>query len=86
MRFVIQRVSEASVTIDGVKTAEMVADILINEKDPAEVGVETFDNGTATVNTDICEELGLDFEELKETFGPYCDEVKEIKTSEEFEE
>ena len=70
----------------GVKTAEMVADILINEKDPAEVGVETFDNGTATVNTDICEELGLDFEELKETFGPYCDEVKEIKTSEEFEE
>ena len=44
----------------GAKTADMVADILLNGADPATTPVETFDNGTATVNTETCEALGLD--------------------------
>jgi putative ABC transport system substrate-binding protein len=70
----------------GVETANMAADILLNEKDPAEVPVMTFDNGTATINTDICKEVGLDYDELSKAFKPYCMEVKPIKTAEEFED
>ena len=69
----------------GVETAEMVADILINGKDPASYAVKTFDNGTATVNTDICEMLGLDFDTLVTTFEPYCTKVESITTAESFE-
>ncbi len=68
----------------GVETANMVADILINDKDPAEVPVETFDNGTATVNTETCEAIGLDFETIKAAFEPLCTQVEEITTAEEF--
>lgn len=68
----------------GVETANMVADILMNDKDPSEVPVATFDNGTATVNTETCEALGLDFETIKAAFEPLCTQVKEITTAEEF--
>lgn len=69
----------------GRETADMVADILFNGKDPATTPVKQFDNGTATVNTETCEALGLDFAELSEKFAPYCTKVAEIKTAEEFE-
>ena len=49
----------------GQKTADMIADILMNDADPATTSVETFDNGTATVNTETCEGLGLDLETVK---------------------
>ncbi|MDO4173624.1 MAG: ABC transporter substrate-binding protein [Eubacteriales bacterium] len=68
----------------GVETANMVADILLNNLDPAEVPVQTFDNGTATVNTETCEALGLDIETIKAAFEPLCTQVKEITTAEEF--
>ena len=45
----------------GRETADMIASILTEGKDPATTPVITFDNGTATVNTEICEKLGLDF-------------------------
>lgn len=70
----------------GVETANMVADILINGKDPAETPVMTFDNGTATVNTEICEKLGYNFDEISKTFAPYCTKVNSIKTAESFDE
>lgn len=70
----------------GKETANMVADILLNEKDPAEVAVKTFDNGTATVNTDICAKLGLDFDEIAEIFEPYCTKVQSIVTAESFDD
>lgn len=70
----------------GVETADMIADILLNGKNPGDVAVKTFDNGTATINTDICEELGLDYDKLVETFSPYCTEVQTITTAEEFED
>lgn len=70
----------------GVETANMVADILINGKDPAQTPVMTFDNGTATVNTEICEKLGYTFEEISEIFAPYCTKVNSIKTAESFDD
>ena len=52
--------------------------------DPASTPVKTFDNGTATVNTEICAELGLDFAEVEAKFAPLCTSVKEITTAESF--
>ena len=70
----------------GAKTADMVADILLNGADPATTPVETFDNGTATVNTETCEALGLDFETVKAAMEPLCTQVNEITTAESFDE
>lgn len=69
----------------GRETADMIADILINGKNPAETPVKQFDNGTATVNTETCTALGYDFEDIKAKFAPFCTAVVEIKTAEEFE-
>ena len=70
----------------GVETGNMVADILLNGKNPGELPVMTFDNGTATVNTDICTLLGLDYDTIAETFAPYCTKVQTITTAESFED
>ncbi len=69
----------------GVETAKMAAEILLDGKKPADMAVKTFDNGTATVNTDICTKLGLDYEQIKTTFGPLCTKVQPITTAESFE-
>ena len=68
----------------GRETADMIASILTEGKDPATPPVITFDNGTATVNTEICEKLGLDFDTVSEAFAPYCTRVEEITTAESF--
>ena len=70
----------------GVETANMVADILLNGADPAKTAVKTFNNGTATVNTETCEGLGLDFETIKATFAPLCIQVNSITTAESFDD
>ncbi|MCR5720625.1 MAG: ABC transporter substrate-binding protein [Lachnospiraceae bacterium] len=70
----------------GLETADMIAGILIDGNDPATTPVRTFDNRTATVNTDICDALGIDFEEVKEKFAPYCTKVESITTAESFED
>ena len=62
----------------------MAADILINNKKPADTAVKTFDNGTATINTEICEALSLDFKKLQEELAPMCTKVQEIKTAKSF--
>lgn len=69
----------------GVETANMVKGILVDGDKPATTPVKTFDNGTATVNTDTCKLLGLDFETVKKAFEPYCLRVNEITTAESFE-
>ena len=69
----------------GRETADMIADILVNGANPAETAVKTFDNGTATVNTEVCAAIGFDFETIREAFAPFCTQVKEIKTAEAFE-
>ena len=37
---------------------------------PATTAVMTFDNGTATINTEICQELGLNYDELAKALRP----------------
>ena len=68
----------------GVETANMVADILINGADPATTAVKTFDNGTATINTEICAELGYDYDTVAAAFKPYCTKINTITTAESF--
>ena len=69
----------------GRETADMIAAILLDGSEPATLAVKTFDNGTATVNTETCEAVGFDFETIKEAFGPFCTQVVEIQTAEAFE-
>lgn len=69
----------------GRETADMVIEILINKKDPATLAVRTFDNGTATVNSEVCEKLGYSYDEVSKTLAPYCTAVKSITTAESFE-
>ena len=70
----------------GTETANMITEILLDGKKPAELPVRTFDNGTATVNTEICETLGYDFEAVKAAFAPYCTKVETIVTAESFDD
>ena len=70
----------------GVETANMIAEILLEGKDPGTVPVKTFDNGTATINTDICAALGIDYDEIAATFAPYCTQVQPITTAESFDD
>ena len=70
----------------GQKTADMIVDILVDGAKPSETAVETFDNGTATVNTETCEALGLDFDTVKKAFEPLCTQVNEITTAESFDD
>ena len=69
----------------GVMTADMVVDMLINGKSPAETAVMTFDSGIATINTEICEMLGFDLETIKTAYEPLCTALEEVVTAENFE-
>ena len=68
----------------GVETANMVAKILLDGADPASTAVMTFDNGTATVNTETCQALGLNYDEIEAAFAPLCTKVQSITTAESF--
>ena len=70
----------------GRETAEMICDILVNGADPAATAVRTFDNGTATVNTETCEALGYNYDEICKAFAPFCTKVDGIITAESFED
>ena len=70
----------------GRETADMIAEILLEGKAPGSVPVRTFDNGTATVNTETCKAIGFDFDKLSETFAPYCTRVQPITTAESFDD
>ena len=70
----------------GRETADTVAAILLDGADAASTPVKTFDNGTATVNTEICEMLGLNYDEVAVLFAPYCIKVQPITTAESFDD
>ncbi len=70
----------------GRVTAEMIYDILFNGTDISSCAVRTFDNGTATINEDVIAAFGIDFEQLKAIFAPYCTDIQTIKTAESFSE
>jgi putative ABC transport system substrate-binding protein len=62
----------------------MIAQILLEGKDPATLPVMTFDNGTATVNTETCAAIGFDYETIVAAFEPFCTQVVPIETAESF--
>ena len=70
----------------GRETADMIFDILYNGASPASTAVKTFDNGTATINTETCAALGLDYDEIAGLFTSQnlCTKVQAITTAEEF--
>jgi len=68
----------------GEATADMVVELLCDGKTPADLPFQTFDNGIATINTETCETLGLDLDTVKKAFAPYCTEVVEVTTAENF--
>ena len=70
----------------GVETANLIASILVDGMKPAETPVKTFDNGTATVNTETAAAIGFEFEKLQEVFAPYCTKVQSITTAESFDQ
>ena len=70
----------------GRETANMIAAILVDGADISATPVKTFDNGTATVNTEICEALGLDYDQIAQTFAPFCTSVQPITTAESFDD
>lgn len=70
----------------GVETANLAAEILVDGADPASTPVMTFDNGTATINTETCAALGLDYAQMEELFAPLCTKVASITTAESFDE
>ncbi len=69
----------------GVKTADIIGQILIDGKNAGDISVLTFDNGTATINTETCETLGYDYSKIAADLTPYCTKVQSITTAEEFE-
>ena len=65
-----------------------------NDGDDEELGggttgqppVITFDNGTATINTEICADLGYDYDDISAKIAPYCTKVQSIVTAESFDD
>jgi len=70
----------------GRQTADMVKEILVDGKSPAETPVLTFDNGTATINSETCEILGLDYDAVAAAFEPFCLKIQSITTAESFDD
>lgn len=70
----------------GVETASMAADITLDGAKPAETEVKTFDNGCATINTETCEKLGFNYDEICKAFEPFCTKIQSIVTAESFDE
>ena len=68
----------------GEATADMVVELLCEGKTTADLPYQTFDNGIVTINTETAEALGLDLAALKEAFKPYCTEIVEVTTAENF--
>ena len=69
----------------GKATADMAVDILVNGADPATTPVMTFDNGIATINTEVAEGLKIDLDQVKAAFEEYCSAINETVTQESFE-
>ena len=70
----------------GEATADM-AEILCDGKSAAEMPYQTFDNGIVTINTETAAALGFEgdkLDALKEAFKPYCTEIVEVTTAENF--
>ncbi|MFV0464687.1 MAG: ABC transporter substrate-binding protein [Lachnospiraceae bacterium] len=65
----------------GTATADLAVDILVNGADPAATPVVLLDNGIATVNTEIAEQIEIDYS----MFASMAESVNEIVTAKEFQ-
>ena len=70
----------------GRETGNMVAAILLDGADPASLAVMRFDNGTATVNTETCEAIGFNYDDIAAAFAPFCTTVQPITTADSFDD
>lgn len=70
----------------GVETASMAASIALDGAKPEDTAVKTFDNGCATINTETCEKLGFNYDEICKAFEPFCTKIQSIVTAESFDE
>lgn len=70
----------------GVETANMAIEVLLDGADIGAMKYGTFDNGIATVNTDVCKSTGKDYNEISETISPYCTAVQSIVTADSFDD
>ncbi|MCI5903314.1 MAG: ABC transporter substrate-binding protein [Blautia sp.] len=66
----------------GTETADMAIEIL-KGADPAVTPVKTFDNGIVTINTEIAEQLGIDYSAFADSDA--CSQIVETVTAESFE-
>ena len=74
----------ASITSSWASYRRYGGGTALRRQDPADLPFQTFDNGIATINTETCEALGLDLDTVKKAFAPYCTEVVEVTTAENF--
>ena len=68
----------------GTKVADMVADLLVNGADPATTPVAILANETATVNTETCQAIGLNLDDVKAALATLNIGVEEITTAKSF--
>ena len=68
----------------GTKVADMVADLLVNGADPAATPVAILANETATVNTETCQAIGLNLDDVKAALATLNIGVEEITTAKSF--
>ncbi len=69
----------------GTVTGDMICRVLIDGEDISTMPVETLHGGTATVNTETCEAIGYNFEDIKAKFLTVAESVKEITTADSFD-
>lgn len=68
----------------GQETAQMVADLLVNGADPASTPVRIMTAESAFINTETCEAIGMDLDQLKSAFSTLGINVIETTTKQGF--
>lgn len=68
----------------GAETADMVVNLLVNGADPATTPVVILAHEAATINTETCEAIGLNLDDIKAAFGTLGIGVVEITTAKSF--
>ena len=65
----------------GMAAADLVEEILTGKTVPAEIPVQVYDQGIATINAETAEEIGVNSESVMKLFKSVCGSVSETKTS-----
>ena len=68
----------------GQETAQMVADLLVDGADPASTPVRIMTAESAFINTETCEAIGMDLDQLKSAFSTLGINVIETTTKQGF--